>query len=147
MVKQLYFSFLVYGQFIWYAMSFVWDITEPDADFYIGVGCGLALSCLCTILSLNHPRVSALLGGLCLLFSAPLFIKILMAVGLTVSLITPFLLLSLIAFMIGVGCCVLILLKRKRPQEPRKIAKIAFCILPFVLLGGLMFIQYLLRFT
>ncbi len=147
MAKQLYFPFLVHGLFLWYAMTYIWDITEPNAEVYIGVGCGLILSCVSTILSLYLPKLSAGVGGICLLVSAPLFINIIMAVGLSAKLITPFLLISLIAFIIGLVNCVLILIKRTRSDKMNKKAKIAFCIFPFASLAVLMVIHYLLRFT
>jgi len=147
MIKQLYFPFLVYGLFLWHAMTYIWNITEPDAEYYVGVGCGLLLSCVSTVLCLFQPRLSAAVGAMCLLVSAPLFFNILMAVGLTVGLITPFLLISLIAFVIAVAGCVRVLLKGKRPDELNNKAKIAFCILPFLSLAVLMFIHYSLGFT
>jgi hypothetical protein len=116
-------------------MTFIYDIFEPaGVDMYIGVGCGLVLSCVATVFSLYKPKISAVIGGISMLISAPLFIEICGAIGVTLLLFTGMILISLIAFVVGIVNCILVLFQGKRLDNLRNKAKVALSILPTALI-------------
>jgi len=134
MIKQLYFSFLIYGFFLWYVMAYLWGFPgPPDRYDYLTVACAIVLSCGASILSIYKPALSAITGGLCLLITAPMFTNIVRAFGFSAGYFTVLVSLALIAYIAGIVYCILILLKRTRFDDLNKKAKIALCILPFVL--------------
>lgn len=143
MIKQLYFPFLIHGFFLWYVMTFIYDIFEPAGiDMYIGVGCGLVLSCVATAFSLYRHKISAVIGGICMLISAPLFIEICGAIGGKLWFFTGTILISLFAFIVGIVNCFRVLFQGKRLDNLRIKSKVALSILPTALIVIIMVAEY-----
>lgn len=115
-------------------MIYMWGMTGP-ADVYANVvlGCGLVLSVGVAPLALFKGRLSAIIGGACLLITLPMFLEMTRAIGVTAGLFSPLLIISLIMFALGLVNCIRVISKTEFSSVLDGRVKVGFSILPLAL--------------